>query len=102
MPAESGAAASIGGADEEEIGVGRIVVASLVGTAIEFYDFYIYGTAAALVIGQTFFPQSAPGAQALNAFLTFGIAFLARPVGSLLFGHFGDRIGRKAMKVSKR
>ncbi len=79
---------------------GRIVLASLVGTTIEFYDFYIYGTAAALVIGQTFFPQSAPGSQALNAFLTFGIAFLARPVGSVLFGHFGDRIGRKSTLVA--
>jgi len=81
-------------------GLGRIVLASLVGTTIEFYDFYIYGTAAALVIGQTFFPQSAPGAQALNAFLTFGIAFVARPVGSVLFGHFGDRIGRKSTLVA--
>ena len=94
------AAATAGGADGEDIGVGRIVLASLVGTTIEFYDFYIYGTAAALVIGQTFFPQSAPGTQALNAFLTFGVAFLARPVGSLLFGHFGDRIGRKATLVA--
>jgi len=83
-----------------ELGVGRIVLASLIGTAIEFYDFYVYGTAAALVIGQTFFPQSAPQAQALNAFLTFGIAFLARPVGAVLFGHFGDRIGRKATLVA--
>ena len=80
--------------------VGRIVLASLVGTTIEFYDFYIYGTAAALVIGQTFFPKSAPGSQALSAFLTFGIAFLARPVGSVLFGHFGDRIGRKSTLVA--
>jgi len=79
--------------------VGRIVLASLIGTAIEFYDFYIYGTATALVIGQAFFPQSAPGSQALNAFLTFGIAFLARPIGSILFGHFGDRIGRKSTLV---
>ncbi len=101
MPAESGAAvASIGGADEEQIGVGRIVVASLVGTAIEFYDFYIYGAAAALVIGQAFFPHSAPETQSLNAFLTFGVAFLARPVGSVFFGHFGDRIGRKATLVA--
>ncbi len=79
---------------------GRIVLASLVGTTIEFYDFYIYGTAAALVIGETFFPHSAPGSQALNAFLTFGIAFLARPVGAVLFGHFGDRIGRKSTLVA--
>ena len=81
-------------------GLGRILLASLVGTTIEFYDFYIYGTAAALVIGQAFFPQSAPGTQALNAFLTFGIAFVARPIGSVLFGHFGDRVGRKSTLVA--
>ncbi|MDQ0395079.1 MFS transporter [Labrys monachus] len=95
-----GAAALRDGARTGDIGIGRIVLASLVGTTIEFYDFYIYGTAAALVIGQTFFPQSAPGSQALNAFLTFGIAFLARPIGSILFGHFGDRIGRKSTLVA--
>jgi metabolite-proton symporter len=78
---------------------GRIALASLVGTTIEFYDFYIYGTAAALVIGAVFFPASSPKSQALNAFLTFGIAFLARPLGSALFGHFGDRVGRKATLV---
>lgn len=81
-------------------GLGRIVLASLVGTTIEFYDFYIYGTAAALVIGSTFFPASDQSSQALNAFLTFGIAFLARPIGSILFGHFGDRIGRKSTLVA--
>jgi metabolite-proton symporter len=85
---------------ERPMSVGRIVLASLVGTTIEFYDFYIYGTAAALVIGQTFFPKSSADAQALNAFLTFGVAFLARPVGSMLFGHFGDRIGRKSTLVA--
>ena len=78
----------------------RIVLASLVGTTIEFYDFYIYGTAAALVIGPVFFPASSAQSQALNAFLTFGIAFLARPLGSALFGHFGDRVGRKATLVA--
>ena len=88
------------GAATSPTGLGRIVLASLVGTTIEFYDFYIYGTAAALVVGQAFFPQSAPGTQALNAFLTFGIAFVARPVGSVLFGHFGDRIGRKSTLVA--
>ena len=72
-------------------GVGRIALASLVGTTIEFYDFYIFGTAAALVFGPMFFPKSAPETQILNAYLTFGLAFLARPVGSFLFGHFGDR-----------
>ena len=80
--------------------MGRIVLASLVGTTIEFYDFYIFGTAAALVFGAMFFPKSAPETQALNAYLTFGIAFLARPVGSFLFGHFGDRIGRKSALVA--
>jgi MFS family permease len=81
-------------------GTGKIVLASLVGTTIEFYDFYIYGTAAALVFGPMFFPKSAPETQTLNAYLTFGIAFLARPVGSFLFGHFGDRIGRKSTLVA--
>jgi MFS family permease len=98
MTGEAGASAI--DAPAPGAGVGRIVLASLIGTAIEFYDFYIYGTAAALVIGQTFFPQSAPRAQALNAFLTFGVAFVARPVGAFLFGHFGDRIGRKATLVA--
>ena len=73
-----------------------VAFASFIGTAIEFYDFYIYAMASALVIGQVFFPASDPTAQALNAFLTFGIAFIARPFGAILFGHFGDRIGRKA------
>jgi metabolite-proton symporter len=81
-------------------GTGRIAIASLVGTTIEFYDFYIYGTAAALVIGSVFFPAASASSQALNAFLTFGIAFLARPLGSALFGHFGDRAGRKATLVA--
>jgi metabolite-proton symporter len=84
----------------EDVSVRRIALASLVGTTIEFYDFYIYGTAAALVIGQTFFPDADSQAQALKSFLTFGIAFLARPVGSILFGHFGDRIGRKSTLVA--
>ena len=74
----------------------HVAFASFIGTAIEFYDFYIYAMASALVIGQVFFPASDPTAQALNAFLTFGIAFIARPFGAILFGHFGDRIGRKA------
>jgi len=78
----------------------RIAFASFIGTAIEFYDFYIYGLAVAMVIGPLFFPHDDPGVQKLNAFLTFGLAFLARPFGSLLFGHFGDRIGRKATLVA--
>ncbi len=82
------------------ISTARIAFASFIGTAIEFYDFYIYGLAVAMVIGPIFFPGGDPAAQALNAFLTFGIAFLARPLGALLFGHFGDRIGRKATLVA--
>ncbi len=78
-----------------QISTRQVAFASFIGTAIEFYDFYIYAMAAALVIGQIFFPASDAVAQSLNAFLTFGIAFIARPVGALLFGHFGDKFGRK-------
>lgn len=78
----------------------RIALACVVGTAIEFYDFYIYGTAAVLVLGRQFFPAGASGAASLAAFATFGIAFVARPFGSFLFGHFGDRVGRKATLVA--
>jgi metabolite-proton symporter len=78
----------------------RIIFASFIGTAIEFYDFYVYATAAALVIGPVFFPHGSATAQALAAFVTFGIAFVARPIGSFLFGHFGDRIGRKSTLVA--
>ena len=92
--------AGTAGAEAGRTAMGRIVLASLVGTTIEFYDFYIFGTAAALVFGPMFFPKSAPETQALNAYLTFGIAFLARPVGSFLFGHFGDRVGRKSALVA--
>lgn len=83
-----------------QVSTTRVALASLIGTAIEFYDFYIYGMAAALVIGPVFFPESDPAVQALNAFLTFGVAFLARPLGAALFGHFGDRVGRKATLVA--
>ncbi|AWN42141.1 MFS transporter [Methylobacterium durans] len=83
-----------------QLGARRILVASFVGTAIEFYDFYVYATAAALVIGPSFFPPGEPGVQLLSAFATFAIAFVARPIGAALFGHFGDRIGRKATLVA--
>ena len=78
----------------------RIAIASFIGTAIEFYDFYIYGMAASLVIGPVFFPGESASSQALSAFLTFAVAFLTRPLGAVLFGHFGDRIGRKATLVT--
>jgi metabolite-proton symporter len=80
--------------------VTRIALASFIGTAIEFYDFYIYGMAAALVIGPVFFPGSNPTTQALSSFLTFAVAFLTRPLGATLFGHFGDRVGRKTTLVA--
>jgi metabolite-proton symporter len=73
--------------------------ASLVGTTVEFFDFYIYATAAVLVFPKLFFPSSDPASSVLASLATFGIAFLARPVGSALFGHFGDRIGRKKTLV---
>lgn len=78
----------------------RILTASLVGTAVEFYDFYIYGTAAALVFGPLFFPAESASAQLMYSFMTFGLAFFARPVGAIVFGHYGDRIGRKSTLVA--
>ncbi|HMI18159.1 MAG TPA: MFS transporter [Sphingomonas sp.] len=78
----------------------RVLAASLIGTSIEFYDFYVYTTAAALVFGALFFPQTSPAAQQLAAFATIGVAFVARPLGSIFFGHFGDRIGRKSTLVA--
>ena len=78
----------------------RVLVASLVGTTIEYFDFYIYGTAAVLVFPQLFFPAGNPTAATLQSLATFALAFFARPIGSALFGHFGDRIGRKATLVA--
>src|ERR1700684_1176332 len=77
----------------------QVLFASLIGTTIEFFDFYIYATAAVLVFPKLFFPSSDPASATLESLATFGIAFLARPVGSALFGHFGDRIGRKTTLV---
>ncbi len=79
---------------------GRILVASLAGTTIEFFDFYIYATAAVLIFPHLFFPTSDPSTAALQSLATFALAFLARPIGSAVFGHFGDRIGRKATLVA--
>jgi metabolite-proton symporter len=79
---------------------GTVLFASLIGTTIEFYDFYIYATAAVLVFPRLFFPAADPGAATLQSLATFAIAFLARPVGSAVFGHFGDRVGRKSTLVA--
>lgn len=78
----------------------RVLFASLIGTTIEFFDFYIYATAAVLVFPTLFFPSADPTSATLQSFATFALAFFARPVGSALFGHFGDRIGRKATLVA--
>jgi metabolite-proton symporter len=75
----------------------KVATASLIGTAIEWYDFFLYGTAAALIFNKLFFPTFDPMVGTLLAFATFGIGFVARPLGGLVFGHFGDRIGRKTM-----
>src|SRR5207253_2284624 len=78
----------------------RILAASLIGTTIEFFDFYIYATAAVLVFPKLFFPASDPASARLASLATFAIAFLPRPIGSALFGHFGDRVGRKVTLVA--
>ncbi len=84
----------------ERVPAGRVALASFVGTAIEWYDFFIYGTAAALVFGQLFFPPNEdPLIGTLAAFATYAVGFAARPVGGVVFGHFGDRVGRKSMLV---
>lgn len=78
----------------------RVLFASLIGTTIEFFDFYIYATAAVLVFPALFFPGSDPNAAVLQSLATFALAFFARPLGSAVFGHYGDRIGRKATLVA--
>lgn len=83
----------------QEVSIRKVIVASAIGTTIEWYDYFIYGIAAALVFGQLFFPGFDPLVGTLAAFATFGVGFFARPVGALVFGHFGDRIGRKSMLV---
>jgi MFS transporter, MHS family, shikimate and dehydroshikimate transport protein len=79
--------------------VRRVMLASFVGTAIEWYDFFLYGTAAATVFGPLFFPGADPLVGTLSAFGTFAVGFVARPFGGIVFGHFGDRVGRKSMLV---
>src|SRR5688500_13620788 len=75
--------------------VRKVIVASLIGTSLEWYDFFIYGTAAALVFNEIFFPSFEPLVGTLLAFTTYAVGFVARPLGGLIFGHYGDRIGRK-------
>ncbi len=78
----------------------RAVTVSAIGTTIEWYDFFLYGVAAAAVFPQKFFPRSDPFTGTLLSFTTFFVGFAARPVGAALFGHYGDRVGRKALMVT--
>ncbi|QZY28659.1 MFS transporter [Nocardioides coralli] len=87
------------GGTEEQSSIVKVVFASLVGTAVEWYDFFLYGSAAALVFGTLFFPESDPVNATLLAFGTYAVGFAARPLGGIVFGHFGDRVGRKKMLV---
>ena len=75
----------------------KVATASLIGTTIEWYDFFLYGTAAALIFNKLFFPAFDPMIGTLLAFATFALGFVARPLGGIVFGHFGDRIGRKTI-----
>ncbi|MFD0579753.1 MFS transporter [Dactylosporangium darangshiense] len=77
----------------------RVVLAALVGTSLEWYDFFLYGSAAALVFGKLFFPSFASVTATLLAFATYAVGFVARPLGGIVFGHFGDRVGRKGVLV---
>ena len=81
--------------------MGRVAFASFIGTAIEFYDFYIYGMAAALAFATVFVPEGLAGSRVaqLLTYAGFAVAFVARPVGGAVFGHFGDRVGRKSMLI---
>jgi hypothetical protein len=78
----------------------KAVIASTIGTTIEWYDFFIYGTAAGLVFGKLFFPHEDPLSATLLAFGTYFVGFIGRPIGAAIFGHYGDRIGRKAMLIA--
>ncbi len=83
-----------------QVHVGRVVVASFVGTMIEWYDFFLFGTATALVFDRLFFPSEDPFVSRMLAFGTFAVGFFMRPLGGIVFGHYGDRVGRKAMLVT--
>src|SRR5690349_22001420 len=83
-----------------DTGIVRVVAASMAGTVVEWYDFFLYGVAAATVFPQAFFPNSEPLVATLLSFSTFFVGFIARPVGAAIFGHYGDRLGRKALLVT--
>src|SRR6478672_7117781 len=96
------AQAVVGRLPEEEHGIQlrRAVVASTIGTAIEWYDFFLYSTVTGLVFAKLFFPHSDPLVGTLEAFAIYAVGFIARPVGAAIFGHYGDRVGRKATLIA--
>ncbi|MFF8566178.1 MFS transporter [Streptomyces albidoflavus] len=98
-PAPPDAVSAAGTPTESPAELRRVATASFIGTAIEFYDYYIYGTAAALVLNEAFFPELSKTAGTLATLSTFAVGFAARPLGAAIFGHFGDRVGRKAVLV---
>ncbi|MEY4088454.1 MAG: hypothetical protein RJB55_725, partial [Verrucomicrobiota bacterium] len=86
--------------ERDPAGFRRVLYSSMLGTAIEWYDFFLYGTAAALVFNQLFFPQLDPVTGTLASFASYAVGFFARPLGGIIFGHFGDRLGRKSTLVA--
>ena len=92
--------AVIAASPDERRQLRRAVVASTVGTSIEWYDFFLYSTATGLVFAKLFFPKSDPAVATLNVFLIYAVGFIARPIGAAIFGHYGDRIGRKATLIA--
>src|SRR6476646_4238853 len=85
---------------EHQIQLRRAVIASTIGTTIEWYDFFLYSTVTGLVFAKLFFPRSDPWVGTLEAFAIYAVGFIARPIGAAIFGHFGDRIGRKATLIA--
>ena len=88
------------GTDPGKRSIGKVVFASLIGTATEWYDFFLFGSAAALVFGEVFFGEIGGTDGTLYAFMTYALGFAARPLGGIVFGHFGDKVGRKKMLVA--
>src|SRR5262249_8254350 len=85
---------------EHQVQLRRAVIASTIGTAIEWYDFFLYSTVTGLVFAKLFFPHSDPSVGTLEAFAIYAVGFVARPVGAAIFGHYGDRIGRKSTLIA--
>jgi len=102
MVADSGTATDVNSEESAhvEASMRKVALTALAGTSIEWYDFFLYATAAALVFPSAFFPDSTPTMGLILSFGTFAFGFIARPLGGILFGHFGDRVGRKERWLS--